>query len=242
MSDDPGRRVAGGRRPERVVVLGRWSSGGLLRPRPHPDRADPRRSCSRWRRGARRWCRRASSPGTPSGRCRSSCAGTAATTRAWPRSASGSCARSRAAASRTSSPSTRPSCRSCWQGPAGGQDAARVPPSSGATPPTSCRRRRWRSWSHWPQALGMTAGIGTRAVVEDGVYTGELAGPFCYGAGQGDAITEVAALGGLRPQPLLRLQRLGQRPAHAGGGGAPGRGQPGRPPGSGRGRGEAGPS
>jgi HAD superfamily hydrolase (TIGR01490 family) len=27
-------------------------------------------------------------------------------------------------------------------------------------------------------ALGMTAGLGTRAVVEDGVYTGELAGPF----------------------------------------------------------------
>ena len=41
-------------------------------------------------------------------------------------------------------------------------------------------------------ALGMTAGIGTRAVVEDGVYTGELAGPFCYGPGKVTAIAEVA--------------------------------------------------
>jgi HAD superfamily hydrolase (TIGR01490 family) len=42
------------------------------------------------------------------------------------------------------------------------------------------------------QALGMTAGIGTRAFVEDGVYTGELAGPFCYGPGKVEAIEEVA--------------------------------------------------
>jgi HAD superfamily hydrolase (TIGR01490 family) len=42
------------------------------------------------------------------------------------------------------------------------------------------------------QALGMTAGIGTRALVDDGMYTGELAGPFCYGAGKVEAIEEVA--------------------------------------------------
>jgi HAD superfamily hydrolase (TIGR01490 family) len=42
------------------------------------------------------------------------------------------------------------------------------------------------------QALGMTAGLGTRAVVEDGVYTGELVGPFCYGPGKVQAIAEVA--------------------------------------------------
>jgi HAD superfamily hydrolase (TIGR01490 family) len=42
------------------------------------------------------------------------------------------------------------------------------------------------------QALGMTAGLGTRAVVVDGIYTGELAGPFCYGPGKVDAIKEVA--------------------------------------------------
>ena len=41
-------------------------------------------------------------------------------------------------------------------------------------------------------ALGMTAGIGTRAVVDDGVYTGELAGPFCYGPGKVEAIADVA--------------------------------------------------
>jgi HAD superfamily hydrolase (TIGR01490 family) len=41
-------------------------------------------------------------------------------------------------------------------------------------------------------ALGMTAGLGTRAVVENGLYTGALAGPFCYGPGKVDAIAEVA--------------------------------------------------
>lgn len=42
------------------------------------------------------------------------------------------------------------------------------------------------------QALGMTHGIGTVATVADGVYTGELSGPFCYGAGKVDAIGELA--------------------------------------------------
>jgi HAD superfamily hydrolase (TIGR01490 family) len=42
------------------------------------------------------------------------------------------------------------------------------------------------------QALGMTAGLGTRAIVQDGVYTGELAGPFCYGPGKVEVIEEVA--------------------------------------------------
>jgi HAD superfamily hydrolase (TIGR01490 family) len=42
------------------------------------------------------------------------------------------------------------------------------------------------------QALGMSGGLGTRAVVSDGVYTGELAGPFCYGPGKVDVIAEVA--------------------------------------------------
>jgi HAD superfamily hydrolase (TIGR01490 family) len=41
-------------------------------------------------------------------------------------------------------------------------------------------------------ALGMTAGIGTRSAIEDGVYTGELAGPFCYGPGKVEAIAELA--------------------------------------------------
>jgi HAD superfamily hydrolase (TIGR01490 family) len=42
------------------------------------------------------------------------------------------------------------------------------------------------------QALGMTGGIGTVSEVVDGVYTGELAGPFCYGAGKVEAIEELA--------------------------------------------------
>ena len=41
-------------------------------------------------------------------------------------------------------------------------------------------------------ALGMTAGLGTRAVVENGIYTGDLAGPFCYGPGKVEAIADVA--------------------------------------------------
>ena len=41
-------------------------------------------------------------------------------------------------------------------------------------------------------SLGMTAGIGTRSVVVDGVYTGELDGPFCYGEGKVEAMREIA--------------------------------------------------
>ena len=42
------------------------------------------------------------------------------------------------------------------------------------------------------QALGMTGGIGTRSAIVDGIYTGELAGPFCYGDGKVEAIVELA--------------------------------------------------
>jgi HAD superfamily hydrolase (TIGR01490 family) len=45
-------------------------------------------------------------------------------------------------------------------------------------------------------SLGMTSGIGTRSVVEDGAYTGELAGPFCYGEGKVEAIRELARWNG----------------------------------------------
>jgi HAD superfamily hydrolase (TIGR01490 family) len=41
-------------------------------------------------------------------------------------------------------------------------------------------------------ALEMTGGIGTRGEVEDGVYTGRLAGPFCYGPGKAEAIVAIA--------------------------------------------------
>ena len=47
------------------------------------------------------------------------------------------------------------------------------------------------------KALGMTAGIGTRSAIVDGVYTGELAGPFCYGPGKVEAISELARWEGL---------------------------------------------
>jgi HAD superfamily hydrolase (TIGR01490 family) len=46
-------------------------------------------------------------------------------------------------------------------------------------------------------SLGMTGGIGTVGEVIDGVYTGELAGPFCYGPGKVTAITELARWEGL---------------------------------------------
>ena len=46
-------------------------------------------------------------------------------------------------------------------------------------------------------ALGMTGGIGTRGQVVDGMYTGELDGPFCYGAGKVEAIRELARWEGL---------------------------------------------
>jgi len=47
-------------------------------------------------------------------------------------------------------------------------------------------------------SLGMTGGIGTAGEVDDeGVYTGELDGPFCYGQGKVDAMTELARWDGL---------------------------------------------
>ncbi len=45
-------------------------------------------------------------------------------------------------------------------------------------------------------SLGMTSGLGTRGVVEDDMYTGELVGPFCYGPGKVEAIEELAKWNG----------------------------------------------
>jgi HAD superfamily hydrolase (TIGR01490 family) len=47
------------------------------------------------------------------------------------------------------------------------------------------------------RALGMTAGIGTRGEVTDGVYNGRLVGPFCYGQGKVVAMEETARWDGL---------------------------------------------
>ena len=41
-------------------------------------------------------------------------------------------------------------------------------------------------------ALGMTGGIGTKGEVDNGVYTGRLDGPFCYGEGKAEAINTLA--------------------------------------------------
>ncbi|NQY57955.1 MAG: HAD-IB family hydrolase [Ilumatobacteraceae bacterium] len=45
-------------------------------------------------------------------------------------------------------------------------------------------------------SLGMTGGIGTRGSVVDGVYTGDLEGPFCYGPGKVEAMHELATWNG----------------------------------------------
>jgi len=46
-------------------------------------------------------------------------------------------------------------------------------------------------------SLGMTAGIGTRSAIVEGVYNGELAGPFVYAAGKVTAMEELARWEGL---------------------------------------------
>lgn len=43
------------------------------------------------------------------------------------------------------------------------------------------------------RALDLTGGIGTVSEVVDGVYTGRLDGPFCYGEGKAEAIRKVVA-------------------------------------------------
>ena len=41
--------------------------------------------------------------------------------------------------------------------------------------------------------MAMTGGLGTVAEVHDGIYTGELAEPFCYGEGKAHAMAKIAA-------------------------------------------------
>lgn len=43
------------------------------------------------------------------------------------------------------------------------------------------------------RALGITGGLGTESEVVEGVYTGRLAAPFCYGEGKADIIRRLAA-------------------------------------------------
>jgi len=45
-------------------------------------------------------------------------------------------------------------------------------------------------------ALGMSGAIGTVAEIVDGVYTGRLAAPFCYGPGKAEAVAALCAAKG----------------------------------------------
>ncbi len=47
--------------------------------------------------------------------------------------------------------------------------------------------------SRFASEMAMTGGLGTVAEVRDGIYTGELAEPFCYGEGKAHAIEKIAA-------------------------------------------------
>ena len=76
--------------------------------------------------------------------------------------------------------------------------------------------------------LGLTGALGTVAEARDGVYTGALVGGLLHGEAKAAAVRALAAREGLDLCPLLGLQRLGQRPAHAPAGRPPARGQPGQ--------------
>jgi HAD superfamily hydrolase (TIGR01490 family) len=43
------------------------------------------------------------------------------------------------------------------------------------------------------RALNIAGGLGTESEITDGVYTGRLAGPFCYGEGKAEIIRKIAA-------------------------------------------------
>lgn len=47
--------------------------------------------------------------------------------------------------------------------------------------------------SRFADEMAMTGGLGTVAEIKNGVYTGDLAEPFCYGEGKAHAIAKIAA-------------------------------------------------
>ena len=63
--------------------------------------------------------------------------------------------------------------------------------------------------------LGLTGALGTVAEVVDGKYTGRLVGELMHGPAKAEAVLALAERGGPGPDPVHRLQRLGQRPADA---------------------------
>ena len=75
------------------------------------------------------------------------------------------------------------------------------------------------------EMLGADRVVATRMEIVDGRYTGEIE-YYAYAEEKARAIRELADQVRLRPRALLRLQRLGDRRAHAGGGRPPARGQP----------------
>ncbi len=74
--------------------------------------------------------------------------------------------------------------------------------------------------------LAFDGGLGSRSEIVDGRYTGRPAGPFNYREGKVLAMRELAERDGDRPGGLLRLLRLGVRPADAARGAPRGRRQP----------------
>lgn len=46
--------------------------------------------------------------------------------------------------------------------------------------------------SRFAEEMAMTGGLGTVAEIKDGIYTGKLAEPFCYGEGKAHAIRKIA--------------------------------------------------
>ena len=91
------------------------------------------------------------------------------------------------------------------------------------------RRARSRSPQIIARRLGLTGALGTVAEHVDGVYTGRLVGDMLHGPAKAEAVKALAAREGARPEPLLGVLRLLQRPADALAGRRPVRDQPGRP-------------
>ena len=91
------------------------------------------------------------------------------------------------------------------------------------------RVRRGARRARSPSMVGATHSVGTRMVVADGRYTGEI-DFYCDGENKAIAIKQLAAEVRLRPRGLLRLLGLGHRPADAGGRRPPDGRQPGPRP------------
>ena len=77
--------------------------------------------------------------------------------------------------------------------------------------------------------LGAALVIATQMEIAEGRYTGQIEF-YAYGPAKAERVRELAARTRLPAGRLFRLQRLDHRPADAGGGGPPARGEPGPRP------------